>query len=104
MLLVLYLVKLLAKSLVFLHKKIIFGKYIGKAVDCIGDLSSAPAKGLYYTAKGGTEQVCLTEYRKDSIKKLFYRQDKLIGCILLGNIQSAGELYEIIKINHLLMS
>ncbi|MBO5923952.1 MAG: FAD-dependent oxidoreductase, partial [Lentisphaeria bacterium] len=56
-----------------------------------------------YTA--GTTDVnsteCQTEYNSNSMKKLFYRQDKLIGCILAGDIRTSGDLYEVIQKNHL---
>ena len=40
---------------------------------------------------------CLSEYNGKQLKKLFYKLDRLVGCVLIGNTQDAGDLYTIIQ-------
>ena len=56
----------------------------------------------FYSAGFCDEKICeaAAERSGKSLKKLFYRQNKLVGCMLIGNIQDAGELYSIILNHH----
>ena len=56
---------------------------------------------IFYTAGLCDASKCepaMEQYNK-SLKKLFYLQDKLVGCMLIGAVQDAGELYSIIRKN-----
>ena len=65
--------------------------------ECRSKINDLPIYIAGKTVQENLESSC----RKDdkSLKKLFYYQDKLVGCILLGNTQDAGEVYSIIRKN-----
>lgn len=74
-----------------------FAEYTPLPDECRSKINDLP---LYIAGKTNQENL-LSNCQKDdkSLKKLFYYQDKLVGCILLGNTQDAGEVYSIIRKN-----
>ena len=60
----------------------------------------------FYAAGLCDAEKCEADSEQDhkSLKKLFYLQDRLVGCMLVGNVQDAGELYSIIRKHHRLLS
>ena len=73
-------------------------EYLPLPDECRSIFNGYPIYTAGVTCSGELE--CAVEQSDNNLKKLFYRQNRLIGCILLGNVCDAGELYSIIRKHH----
>ena len=89
--------RIAGENIAGLHKK-----YIFTPAECRSILNNT----AFYAAGWCNDENCETavEQNQNSLKKLFYLQDRLVGCMLVGNVQDAGELYSIIREHHRLLS
>ena len=75
----------------------LFEEYTPLPDECRSKINDYPIYVAGITDRENLESNCQEDDK--SLKKLFYCQDKLVGCIQLGNTQDAGELYSIIRKN-----
>lgn len=73
-------------------------EFMFQPAECRSMFNNIPFYSAGITDPATTES--LTEYNGNTLKKLFYQHDCLVGCILIGNTQDSGDIYSIISKHH----